>query len=69
MSTELTRGEKDFIKLVLRSPDKGGGWRSVSKAVWGLVEPLNGSELFEVDAENQRVRLSEKGKVVAEYLP
>ncbi len=56
--------DKDFLRLVGRSPDRGDGWRSVSEVCWQLVEKFGTPELIEVDAANKRVRLTEEGEAV-----
>lgn len=33
----LTEGQRNMIPLILRSPDRGGGWRAVSGILWSLV--------------------------------
>jgi hypothetical protein len=64
----LAEKDRNFLRLVIRSPDRGDGWRSVSSHCWPLVEAFTAEELLEVDAEGGRVRLTEKGMTVAEYL-
>lgn len=63
--------EKDAIRLILRSPDRGDGWRTCSALVWsGLMLSLHESRpaLIELDEVNHRVRLSSEGLTVAKYL-
>ena len=61
-----------FIGLLLRSPDLGDGWRKVSNMLRELATKEAGKapELFEVmDGEDgMRVRLTERGQVVADYI-
>jgi hypothetical protein len=61
-----------FIHLLLRSPDTGGGWRTVSKALEKLATASveDNPELFEVETTDggMRIRLSERGLVVADYI-
>ena len=52
----------------MRSPDKGDGWRKVSLTAYPLVERFPHQDLIERDDENLRVRLTEKGKTVVEYV-
>jgi len=61
---------KSFLQLVLRSPDTGDGWRNVSSALWPLVKGFSLPELIETegDASGGRLRLSERGKIVCDYL-
>jgi hypothetical protein len=64
----LSEHEISFIRLVLRSDDVGDGWRNVSNILWRLVRDFKPKELIEIDEPNSRVRLSERGQIVAEYL-
>lgn len=67
---KLNRPDTETIKLILRSPDRGDGWRSVSPAIWrALIVPFEHKELIEIDEPNRRIRLTIKGEAVAEYLP
>ena len=63
---------KSFIRLLLRSPDKGDGWRSVSPTLAKLAETRAEShpELFErrFDETTMFIRLSERGQILADYL-
>jgi len=59
--------DRNFLSLLLRSPDKGDGWRSVSNMLWPLVDGFGQKELIET-RDNAFVRLSEKGKIVMEYI-
>ena len=64
----LSDQDRNFIRLVLRSRDVGEGWRKVSPTLWKLVELFKHDELLERDKDGLRVRLTQKGNVVAEYL-
>jgi hypothetical protein len=64
----ITDNNRSFLKLLLRSPDIGDGWRKVSDVVWTLVDQFDKPELLEKDSEGKRVRLSPNGQVVADYL-
>lgn len=66
--TKLTEQSKSLIRLILRSPDIGDGWRQCSSSVYQLIENFPHQELIEADANNLRVRLSERGQIVQEYL-
>jgi hypothetical protein len=69
--TPLTDRERAFLALVLRSPDVGHGWRSVSKTLWPMVEGFTRPELIETEPfplGGGTVRLTEAGKIVARYL-
>jgi hypothetical protein len=67
---KLNERDVGFLKLVVRSPSDADGWRSVSKMVWPLVVEFPHSDLIEVDATEGalRVRLTDEGKTVTEYL-
>lgn len=62
----------DFMRLILRSPDRGDGWRSVSetlrKFAAGMVEEE--PDLYETRDEDGvfMLRLSERGAVLAAYM-
>ena len=60
--------DQDFIRLIRRSPDRGDGWRSVSEMLWSLVEGFGDQSLIETDVAERKVRFSDRGAVVAEYL-
>lgn len=62
----------DLIRLVMRSPDVGEGWRSVSTTLRKCVEETTAKrpEIYETKVENDTfmVRLSERGQVLADYV-
>jgi hypothetical protein len=63
--------EINFIKLILRSPDSGDGWRNVSIMLWRLVEDFDKKELIENEQYadgSGRVRLSPLGLSVVNYI-
>jgi hypothetical protein len=60
--------DKQFLRLLLRSPDHGDGWRMVSDVCWQLVEDFQSPELIEIDKIGKRIRLTENGKLVASYI-
>ena len=75
----LEQRDKDFLKLLMRSPDEGEGWRRVSELLWPMVQAQHERtpELLrikslpsdnEVDEYRRYVRLSAEGKVVVEWL-
>ena len=67
----LNEKHKPFIRLILRSPDVGDGWRNVSDVLRKTV--LSGitefPELYETrEMTGLQVRLSERGNIVKDYL-
>lgn len=60
--------EKDqlqpLLKLVLRSPDAGEGWRNVNDKYWKHVQGLP-SDLAEYG--DHKIRLTAGGEAVAKY--
>lgn len=58
---------KQTIRLILRSEDEGDGWRQCTSPIFGLFTPLS-SELFELDHDKLRVRLTSEGKIVGKWL-
>jgi len=46
---KLNDKELGFLRLILRSPDRGDGWRSVSSVVWPLVESFTQPDLIEIE--------------------
>lgn len=66
----LSENQAIFLKLVLRSPDVGEGWRNVSRAVWKIIEEQAESlpELIEIDKDTFRLRLTKEGQIVVRYL-
>jgi len=59
--------DADFLRLVNRSPDRGDGWRSVSKTCWPLVTAFTTPELIEIDEPNMLVRLTDEGQAVVDF--
>lgn len=57
-----------FLKLVMRSPDIGDGWRNVSQTLWPLVASFENKELIDIDYEYSRIKLSDRGQVVCDYI-
>lgn len=66
----LSENQTIFLKLVLRSPDVGDGWRNVSRVLWNLIEEQAESlpELIEIDKEAFRLRFTKEGEIVVRYL-
>ena len=65
---KLSGQDKSFMSLILRSPNRGDGWRTVSDTCWPLVVMFTAKDLIEVDEENKRVRLSPEGETIAMYM-
>jgi preprotein translocase subunit SecA len=63
----LTDYDKDMIRLLQRSTDRGDGWRTVSPTLWKLFDTVD-KDLFELDEENRKVRLTETGLTLAMYI-
>lgn len=60
-----------FLRLLRRSKEVGDGWRNVSMGFWSLVEEFGQPELIEVKPSGDgggRVRLTERGSIVVDYL-
>lgn len=58
--------DRNFLKLLMRSPDRGDGWRQCTPATWSLVDMFGHPELLEKDIETHKVRLSVEGiRVIA----
>lgn len=69
---KLSDKQVNFIRLLLRSEDKGEGWRFVSDGLWPFVTETVAEhpELYErkkVD-EVGMIRLTERGLIVSEYI-
>lgn len=64
---KMGENDKGFLRLILRSPDKGDGWRSVSATLWPLVSAFKHQELLETKDDNM-VRLSDRGLTIIDYI-
>lgn len=65
---KLAADDIAFLKLILRSPDIGNGWRQVSNTLWLVVEEFKHQELIELWHGFKRVRLSGRGLIVVDYI-
>ena len=66
---KLTTQETELLRLIARSPDAGDGWRQASPAIYTLwLRSFGRPELVELDDENLRIRLSERGSIILEYV-
>ena len=67
---KLTSDAKDIILLYQRSKKDNDGWAIVSIPIWPLMSSVP-SELIELQGNETtggRARLTEHGKIVADYL-
>ena len=64
----ITKQNKELVRLIERSPDIGDGWRQCTEAIWPLVVERAPSELVELDPALFRIRFSERGLIVKDYL-
>jgi hypothetical protein len=72
---KLPQDQIDFLRLVLRSPDAGEGWRPVGKMLLPMVTQYAAkerlAELVEVvpaDDGTGKIRLTERGAVAVAYM-
>lgn len=69
---KLTQQQRDFLRLILRSPDVGDNWRSVSRMLTPVSQTMvaENPELFETEDRDGvfHIRLSERGSVVIDYV-
>jgi len=65
--TTFKRSQINALCLLRQSKDIGGGWRQVSEVLWRLTDNMP-DDLVEKDAEAHRVRFTERGKVIMDYL-
>jgi len=67
---KLSDKTRDVLRLLMRSPDHGDGWRKVSGVLWLVVTPSMPDDLVEKQpsSDGGRVRLTERGKAVCDYL-
>ena len=70
---KLCAEDKNFLRLIQRSPDIGEGWRNVSPQLWTLVEERLKTIPALIEAELEptgggRVRLTEEAQIVMKYL-
>ena len=68
---KLDEKHKPFIRLILRSPDVGDGWRNVSQILRSTITKgiAEFPELYETrEMAGLQVRLSDRGNVVKDYL-
>jgi hypothetical protein len=63
---KLSDSDISVLKLILRSPNHGAGWRHVSEQLWFIIEEFERKELLEI--KPLMVRFSERGLVVIDYI-
>ena len=65
---KLTPQDKNFINLILRSPDIGDGWRNSSNTLWPIVQGMaeDQPELFELGEKT--IRLTPVARILMEYI-
>ena len=72
MKLRLEDEQEPFMRLLMRSPDQGDGWRAVSDMLRIPTERVVAQrpELYETKEVDGKfmVRLSERGIVLFEYL-
>lgn len=71
MNAAIAEKQAPFIKLILRSPDVGDGWRNVSNVLRKTIEAgiADAPELYETrEMAGLQIRLSERGNVLKDYL-
>lgn len=67
-SMKLTQLQGDTLRLLMRSPDSGDGWRTCAPIMFKtFILPMPES-LIEKDIENRRARLTHEGRTVVEWL-
>lgn len=65
---KITQEQKSTLSLLMRSPDRGDGWRTCSPVLFEkLIVPMP-DELVEKDAENLKCRLTAEGNTLVEWL-
>ena len=68
LNLKIPDKQMHFIRLILRSPDKGDGWRSVSSTLREFAETMVSEqpELYETmhDGDTLMLRLTDKGKTL-----
>lgn len=64
----LSQQQKDTLKLLRRSPDRGDGWRNcVPKLFQNLIMPMP-DELVKKDIEHTRARFTVAGQSVVDWM-
>ena len=64
----LTQEQKATLDLIMRSPDRGEGWRTCASILFEkLIVPMP-DELVEKDMEQRKCRLTEQGKTLVAWM-
>jgi hypothetical protein len=67
----LSKQQIDVLRLIQRSKPDDDGWYRVRKVIWPLVYTTLSDDLIEADALDEgggRVRFTQRGQAVADYL-
>jgi hypothetical protein len=64
---KITTQEKETIRLLMRTEDRGEGWRQCATKIYENLFSVMPDELVEKDAELLRVRLTPAGEAVAKW--
>lgn len=57
----------DFLKLVLRSPDQGDGWRNVSDMLWPTTQEIAAEFPTLLELAHKQVRLTAEAKTLVAW--
>jgi len=64
----LTQQQMDTLRLIMRSPDNGDGWRMCSSILFEKVIIPMSNELVEKDVDQKMVRLTDEGKTIFKWM-
>jgi len=65
---KITQEQKATLDLLMRSPDRGDGWRTCSPILFEkLIVPMP-DELVEKDVEQKKCRLTEEALTLIEWM-
>lgn len=64
----ITEQQRDTLRLLQRSPDRGDGWRTCAPKIFEVLIAPMPDELVEKDAENLKVRLTPEGQSVVTWI-
>lgn len=65
----ISAEQRNFLRLIQRSL-KGREWANVSNVLWAYSSEMAKSipELVEIDEKHSRIKLTEKGLTILEYM-